>query len=99
MITAAQCRAARALAELTRAALSRMACVDEQTIEHFERKIDKPDAETVAKIQDALENAGVVFIAENGGGVGLRLKFNSSVTRRLGVLEGEGGIVRSDDVP
>lgn len=99
MITSAQCRAARALAELTRSALARLACVEESVIEHFERKIDKPDEGTVAKLQEALEAAGVVFIAENGGGAGVRLKFNSSVTRRLGVLEGEGGIVRSDDVP
>lgn len=99
MITSAQCRAARALAELTRAALSRMAGVEESAIEHFERKIDEPDEQTVARLRKALEAAGVVFIPENGGGAGVRLKFNSSVTRRLGILEGEGGIVRNDDVP
>ncbi|MGI6854194.1 helix-turn-helix domain-containing protein [Mesorhizobium sp. 1B3] len=99
MITPAQCRAARALAELTRAALCRMTGVEESAIERFERKIDEPDEQTVAKLQNALEEAGVVFIPENGGGAGVRLKFNSSVTRRLGILEGEGGIVRNDDVP
>lgn len=99
MITAAQCRAARALAELTRAALSRMAGVEENAIEGFERKIDEPDGQIVAKLQKALEEAGVVFIPENGGGAGVRLKFSSSVTLRLGILEGEGGIVRNDDVP
>ena len=99
MITPAQCRAARALAELTRAALSRMAGIEEDAIERFERKIGEPDGQTVARLQSALEEAGVVFIAENGGGAGVRLKFNSSVTRRLGNLEGEGGSVRNDDVP
>lgn len=99
MITAAQCRAARALAELTRAALSRMAGVEENAIERFERKLDEPSEQAVAKLQKALEEAGVAFIPENGGGAGVRLKFNRSVTRRIGTLEGEGGIVRSDDVP
>lgn len=99
MITGAQCRAARALAELTRANLARMAGADEQVVEQFERKLHKPDAKITAAIQRALEAAGVVFIAENGGGVGVRLKFNASVTRRLGVLENEGGIVGNDEVP
>lgn len=99
MITGAQCRAARALAELTRANLARTARTDENVVERFERKLHKPDDETVAAIQQALEAAGVVFIAENGGGVGVRLKFNASVTRRLGVLENEGGIVGNDEVP
>lgn len=99
MITPAQCRAARALAELTRGALSRLAGIEESAIERFERRIDEPDEQTVTKLRDALEEAGIVFIVENGGGAGVRLKFNNSVTRRLGVLEGEGGMVRNDDVP
>jgi transcriptional regulator with XRE-family HTH domain len=86
MITGAQCRAARALAQLSRPILARLSTVDETVIENFERKIDRPDA-------------GIVFIAENGGGVGVRLKFNVSETKRLGVLESEGGIAAFDDVP
>ncbi len=46
-----------------------------------------------------LEDLGAVFLTENGGGVGVRLKFNSSETKRLGVLENEGGISGLDDVP
>lgn len=99
MITATQCRAARALAEISRETLARLAGVDAMLIEQFERKLARPNEKAAADIERALGAAGVVFIPENGGGVGVRLKFNSSVTRRLGVLEGEGGIVGSDDVP
>ncbi len=99
MITGAQCRAARALAQLSRPILARLSKIDETVIENFERKIDRPDDATIAAIETALESAGIVFIAENGGGVGVRLKFNVSETKRLGVLESEGGIAAFDDVP
>lgn len=99
MITGAQCRAGRALAELSRETLSRLSGVDAAVIEMFERKLDKPDAATVDTIAQALEAAGVVFLPENGGGVGVRLKFTASETKRLAVLESEGGIARLDDVP
>ena len=99
MITGAQCRAGRALAELTREVLSRLSGVEASVIEMFERKLEKPDTETVSTIARALETAGIVFLPENGGGVGVRLKFTASETRRLAVLEGEGGIAGLDDVP
>lgn len=99
MITGAQCRAARALAQLSRPILARLSKIDETVIENFERKIDRPDDATIAAIETALESAGIVFIAENGGGVGVRLKFNASETKRLGILESEGGIAAFDDVP
>lgn len=101
MITSAQCRAARALVEISRATLAGLAGTEPSTVENFERKLAKPDAATIARLQEALEAAGAVFIpeSENGGGAGVRLKFNSSSTRRLAILEEEGGIVRPDDVP
>lgn len=98
MITAAQCRAARALAELSREVLSRLSEVDAAVIEQFERKLGKPDDATIAKVRGALEMAGIVFIPENGGGVGVRLKFTASETKRIATLEGEGGLVGLDDV-
>lgn len=99
MISGAQCRAGRALADLSREMLARLSKVDEGTIERFERKLGKPDSEAVSAIAAALESAGIVFIPENGGGAGARLKFNRSETKRLGVLESEGGISALDDVP
>ena len=97
-ITGAQCRAGRALAELSREMLARLSRVDATVIEHFERKLDKPDAGAVKAIAAALEEAGVVFISENGGGVGVRLKFTASEAKRIANLENEGGAVGLDDV-
>lgn len=99
MITGAQCRAGRALAEISREILARLSQVDEDVIARFERKLDTPDDAAVARIAAGLEAAGVVFLRENGGGVGVRLKFNASETKRLSVLEGEGGVTALDDVP
>lgn len=101
IITSGQCRAARALVEISRATLAKLAGTDIYVIEQFERKLAKPDEESISRIREALESARAVFISESegGDGGGVRPKFNSSATRRLAVLEGEGGIVRSGDVP
>lgn len=99
MITGSQCRAARALAEISRDILAKLSKVDAKVIEHFERKIDRPADEDVAAIEAALESAGIVFLPENGGGVGVRLKFTASEAKRLAVLESEGGVTALDEVP
>lgn len=98
MITGAQCRAGRALAELTREMLAKLSKIDATVIEHFERKMDKPDTATIKALTAALEEVGVVFIPENGGGVGVRLKFTASEAKRIATLENEGGAVGLDDV-
>jgi hypothetical protein len=55
------------------------------------------DAEAVRR---ALENFGAMFIPEGGGiGAGVRLKFLRQDVKQIGRLEGEGGLVRDDDVP
>ncbi len=99
MITGAQCRAARALAELSLETLARLAKLDAAVIDAFENKLSEPAAATLDVIQKTLESSGVTFIPENGAGVGVRLKFSRSETRRIAILEGEGGIVGNDDVP
>lgn len=99
MITSAQCRAARALAELSREVLAHRSGLDERVIERFERKLAHPGEAAVAALKSALEAGGIVFIPENGGGAGVRLKFTASETRRIATLEGEGGVVAEDDVP
>ncbi len=40
----------------------------------FEKGRRVPSANNVAAIRSALEQAGVEFIAENGGGAGVRLR-------------------------
>ena len=100
MITGSQCRAARALVEFGRDRLAASSHIDVDVIAKFEGKLDVPDQESVARIQSALEKAGAVFMADDDtGGIGVRLKFNRSDTRRIATLEGEGGVVASDDVP
>lgn len=99
MITGSQCRAARALVEITRGKLTIRSGIDETVIHDFERKLDKPDGVTIKALQVALEELGAVFIDENGGGIGVRLKFTESEAKRIARLEGEGGIVANDRVP
>jgi transcriptional regulator with XRE-family HTH domain len=99
MITASQCRAARALTDITRTVLSEASGVDEETIRNFENKLAEPDGETIRSLETALQSLGALFIAENGGGIGVRLKFTASEQRRISTLENEGGPTGNDEVP
>ena len=56
-------------------------------------------SETITALKSALETLGAVFIEENGGGIGVRLKFTESEAKRIARLEAEGGVVASDRVP
>ncbi len=73
MITKEQCRAARALLGWSRKQLAEKAGVSERTITDFERGARSPIASSLKALRCALENAGVEFIPENGGGAGVRL--------------------------
>lgn len=84
MITGSQCRAGRALVEVSRGKLSVRSGVDEAAIEGFERKLQNPEPAAIAALQGAL---GAVFLKENGGGIGVRLKFTQSDGRRTARLE------------
>jgi transcriptional regulator with XRE-family HTH domain len=76
MIDAAQIRAARALLNMSQADLARIASVHVATIRRLEAATEvRGAAETVWKIQRALEAAGIEFIpAEAGRGAGVRFK-------------------------
>jgi len=54
--------------------LAGLADVSSMTISRFENGHSGGQADTLRKLQHALEAAGVEFIAENGGGAGVRLK-------------------------
>jgi hypothetical protein len=70
---AAQCRAGRALLNVTVEELARLAVVATDTLVRFENGAElKP--RTVDAIREALEGAGCEFVDENGGGPGVRLK-------------------------
>ena len=73
-ISAAQCRAGRAILALTQEELAVASGVSKRTIASFESEQRGPIAANLAMIKTALEAAGVEFIAENGGGPGVRLR-------------------------
>lgn len=74
MITPAQLRAARALVGLKQADLAAAAGVSLATLNNIERAISDPRVSTMDALQRALEAAGVIFVAENGEGPGVRLR-------------------------
>lgn len=76
MVTSAQIRAARALLNWTVRDLSGKAGVHRNTITRAETDTTGPGHATTA-IRAALESAGVEFIAQNGGGAGVRLRRNA----------------------
>ena len=97
-LTAAQCRAARALIEWSLAQLSQSAAIDQQTIADFEKRIKAADETTRRRLRATFEAAGVVFIAENGGGAGARLKFSREEVWEVNRWEDEGGKSGEDDI-
>ncbi|WP_405054111.1 helix-turn-helix domain-containing protein [Tabrizicola sp.] len=73
MVTSAQIRAARGLVNWTVRDLADKAGVHRNTVTRSETDATGPGHATAA-IRAALEAAGVEFIAENGGGAGVRLR-------------------------
>ncbi len=65
---------ARAAARLSVRELAAAANVAPMTISRFENEQGQPIPATLSAIRAALEAAGVEFIAENGGGPGVRLR-------------------------
>lgn len=71
-----QVKAARALLDWSQSDLANQSGVSDPTI----KRLEAADGDlggrqtTVEAIRTALENAGVEFIAENGGGPGVRLR-------------------------
>ena len=74
MITPAQSRAGRALLEWSQERLAEASHLGLSTIRDLEKGRRVPMHNNLAAIKAALELAGVEFIAENGGGPGVRLK-------------------------
>ena len=74
MISPAQCRAARGLLSWTQADLARAASVGVVTVRQFEGESGTPRPATLTVLRQALEEAGLEFIPENGGGAGIRFR-------------------------
>jgi transcriptional regulator with XRE-family HTH domain len=69
-----QIRAARALLGWTASELSRQSAVSLRTIQRAELQETTMTAANDLAVRRSLEAAGVEFIDENGGGLGVRLK-------------------------
>ena len=73
-ITPGQCRAARALLDLTQPQLADLAGLGLSTIVDFEKSRRDISRDAAEAIQRALEKAGVTFIGRSGAGPGVRLR-------------------------
>ena len=73
-ITASQCRAARALIGWSRERLAEASHVGVRTLVDFEREARHPQGRTLIDIRRALEDAGVLFLAADHEGPGVRLR-------------------------
>ncbi len=83
MISIRQLKAARALLAWSQGDLAQASGISEPTIARLE-STDGPiggRADTATALVAALEKAGVEFIAENGGGAGVRLAKRSKRSR------------------
>lgn len=79
MIAPPQCRAARGLIDWSQEKLATEANVGLSTVRNFEAGRSVPVANNLAAIRRALEEGGVQFIAENGGGPGVRIRKATSL--------------------
>jgi transcriptional regulator with XRE-family HTH domain len=75
-ITSEQVRAARALLRWEQRDLAEASGVSLPTVKRLETQPGKLAAQerTIIELRKALEKAGIEFIAENGGGAGVRLR-------------------------
>lgn len=76
MFTSGQLRAGRGLLGWSQTKLSKVAGVSQATVKRMEGALGpgRSSMDNVTSVQQALEEAGVEFIPENGGGPGVRLK-------------------------
>jgi len=73
-ITPSQCRAARQLLGWWQSDLAKMVRVSEKSVRAFESGELSGTSLDLDLVREVLESAGVEFIAENGGGAGVRVK-------------------------
>lgn len=77
-ITPSQCRAARALLNMTQTDLASRADVGLSTVVDFEKSRRQVPAETIGKLRKALEAAGVELVPEDTKGAGVRFSTPST---------------------
>jgi DNA-binding XRE family transcriptional regulator len=80
-ITPSQCRGARAILNMTQPDLAQAAHLGLSTVVDFERTRREVSIEAIGALRSALERRGIIFISENGGGPGVRLRDRESPKR------------------
>ncbi|UVK47727.1 helix-turn-helix domain-containing protein [Mesorhizobium sp. AR07] len=98
-MTPEQSRAARALLDWPQARLGARSNLSEGTIRDFEKGRRIPSIAKLVALREALETAGVVFLAEGetaSGGPGVRLK--KSYASATQFLDGEAGIIDKNEM-
>ena len=73
-MTPSQCRAARALLDMTQSQLADAASLGLSTVVDFEKERRQVSEEAVERIRRALEECGIEFFSENGRGEGLLVR-------------------------
>lgn len=73
MITGDQIRMARAALKIGVRELAELANVAPMTVSRLENGQSGGQSETLSRIKAAFEQAGVIFVPENGAGPGVRL--------------------------
>jgi transcriptional regulator with XRE-family HTH domain len=76
-----QCRMARAALGMGVRELASAAKVSADTVARFERGEELKER-TVEALQRTLEQAGIEFLEENGGGLGVRLRKRNSKSKK-----------------
>jgi len=75
MISAKQIKAARLFLEWDQTHLAEASGLSLPTIQRMEKHgVERSTVANAEKVRKALEDAGIEFIPENGGGPGIRLK-------------------------
>jgi len=74
VVSVRQIKAARALLGWSQGALAEASGLSEATVARLEAPDGDSGGQTGAKIVAALSAAGVIFLAENGEGLGVRLR-------------------------
>ena len=83
MISPKQIKAARLFLDWEQKDLAAASGLSLPTIQRMEKLgIERSSVANAEKLQRALEAAGIEFIAENGGGAGLRLKARARRARQ-----------------
>ena len=74
ILSPAQSRGARGMLGMSQTDLAVAADVSRQTVVDFERGARTPHRNNLLAIRRALEEAGIEFIPDNGGGAGVRFR-------------------------